>query len=571
MDVQMSHPDGVDPLIGKIFDERYRIEEPLGEGGIGRVYKARHATLGKLVALKVLLTRYESIPVLKQRFQREAEALAALSHPNIVTVTDYGVAEGHHPYIVMELLEGQDLNRILETGEPLEPKRALNIVRQMLRALAYAHSQGLVHRDLKPHNVFVRSLGAGDDHVEVLDFGLARFVNDAYKDAPKLTAQGALLGTPAYMAPEQARGEDADARADVYAAGCVLYEALTGRRVFESPDPGEILRSHLLSPPPTLKQGDPGLEVDPALEALFRRCLEKDPAARYTNAGELLEAFDGLGPEPAHRTTSRPTVSRPASGIAPTQGATAPTAAATPAARRELAETAPSVELPQRRAPLFLLAGCGALVLMGLGAGGVYFYVMQQRADDPPPPPDTVVVDPVPAPPPAPPTPTAPLGPPAAHDPFEGDAPQLLMTVYETIESRGGSAITRRQQSELTAFQSAHPDDPRPHVLFGHIHIDARPPRFELGIGEYRMAVEADARVRGDPQMLPRVLDAVRDERMSAEASDFLVETWGEEALPVVQAELRERMPEAERARVERLVPRLGGASGGEGVENPWQ
>ncbi|HJL16689.1 MAG TPA: serine/threonine-protein kinase [Sandaracinaceae bacterium LLY-WYZ-13_1] len=274
-----------DPLLGKVFDERYRIEEPLGEGGIGRVFKARHLTLGRLVALKVLLTRYESIPVLKQRFEREARALAALSHPNIVTVTDFGVSEGN-PYIVMELLEGRDLS-VLVAGEPLAPKRVFDIVRQTLRALHYAHDQGLVHRDLKPHNVFVRSLDDGTDHVEVLDFGLARFVGDAARSSPKLTRQGALIGTPAYMAPEQASGEEVDARADVYAVGCVLFEALTGRRVFETADPGEMLRAHLLSSPPTLAQADPGLEVSPSLEAFVQKALSKSPSGRFDSAKEM--------------------------------------------------------------------------------------------------------------------------------------------------------------------------------------------------------------------------------------------------------------------------------------------
>ena len=176
-----------DPLIGKVLDERYRIEEPLGQGGIGRVYKARHLILGRHVALKVLLAQYESIPVLQERFRREAEALAALSHPNIVTVTDFGVAEGM-PYLVMELLEGLDLAALI-AQEDIPPARAFAIVRQVLMALSYAHSRELVHRDLKPQNIYVRALGEGSDHVEVLDFGLARFLGDAPNRGPKLTGR----------------------------------------------------------------------------------------------------------------------------------------------------------------------------------------------------------------------------------------------------------------------------------------------------------------------------------------------------------------------------------------------
>src|SRR5690606_27185431 len=180
--------DAPDPMIGKVLDERYRIEEPLGQGGIGRVYKARHLILGRHVALKVLLAQYESIPVLQERFRREAEALAALSHPNIVTVTDFGVFEAM-PYLAMELLEGEDLARLIDR-EIIEPKRAFGILRQVLRALAYAHSRELVHRDLKPHNIWVCVLGDGTDHVEVLDFGLARFLGDSANRGPKLTKAG---------------------------------------------------------------------------------------------------------------------------------------------------------------------------------------------------------------------------------------------------------------------------------------------------------------------------------------------------------------------------------------------
>ncbi len=553
MDVVNSHPDGVDPLIGQILDERYRIEALLGEGGIGRVYKARHATLGKLVALKVLLTRYENIPVLKQRFQREAEALAALSHPNIVTVTDYGVS-GTMAYIVMELLEGEDLNTILDRGESLPPRQALSIVRQMLRALAYAHEQGLVHRDLKPHNVFVRSLGGGDVHVEVLDFGLARFVTDAYKDAPKLTAQGALLGTPAYMAPEQARGEEADARADVYAAGCVLFEALTGRRVFEARDPGEILRSHLLSPPPKLTQADPGLEVTPELEALVARALEKAKEARFADAGAMLEALNALGEEPARRVDARPTAPRPMSGVAPTQAPrTAATAIASPSARQRASGGADDVVIPQRRTPMLLAAGCGAILLMGVGAGAVY-YVAGPPSEDPAPPPPPA--QPEIPPPPAPTHPAEPTAP-AAVDPFsQEDVPQLLQDIYEVIESRGGGAVTRRQQSSLTSFQADNPGDPRPHVLLGHIHVDGG--RYELGLREYEAAVDRDARVRGDPLMLPRALRLARQEATAEAAAAFVTETWGPDARGALEAALEERMPRAERERLEALAGALG-------------
>ncbi|MBZ0120663.1 MAG: serine/threonine protein kinase, partial [Sandaracinaceae bacterium] len=186
-----------DPFIGRVLNERYRIEGPLGEGGIGRVYRARHLTVGNHVALKVLQAQYENLQVLRDRFSREVEALARLKHPNIVTVQDYGV-DNDVPYLVMELLDGTDLSRLI-AKDVIEPRRVLDIFKQILRALAYAHEQGLVHRDLKPQNVFVRPVGGGAEHVEVLDFGLARFMDDEQKGRAKLTRTGALIGTPAYM------------------------------------------------------------------------------------------------------------------------------------------------------------------------------------------------------------------------------------------------------------------------------------------------------------------------------------------------------------------------------------
>src|SRR5687768_5160770 len=162
-----------DLKVGHVVAERYRIEALLGEGGVGRVYRARHTALGRSVAIKLLLTEHEGSEVLRERFRREAEALAALSHPHIVAVTDFGV-DGEMPYLVMELLEGTSLAEMLQEDR-LEPSSAIGIVRQVLLALGYAHARGVIHRDLKPHNIFVRRLDDGSAHVTVLDFGLARF------------------------------------------------------------------------------------------------------------------------------------------------------------------------------------------------------------------------------------------------------------------------------------------------------------------------------------------------------------------------------------------------------------
>ncbi|MEM1417489.1 MAG: serine/threonine-protein kinase, partial [Myxococcota bacterium] len=189
-------------LIGEVLGERYRVDALLGEGGIGRVYRATHLKLDRPVAVKVLLEEHRELALQRQRFEREVRTLARLRHPNIVTVVDFGVAEGL-PYLVMELVEGEDLDALLEGGGPFAPERAFEVLRQVLKSLAYAHEKGIVHRDLKPSNVLLTSLPDGSEHVEVLDFGLAKFIDPVEEAAsPKLTRAGCIVGSPAYMAPE---------------------------------------------------------------------------------------------------------------------------------------------------------------------------------------------------------------------------------------------------------------------------------------------------------------------------------------------------------------------------------
>jgi hypothetical protein len=370
-----SSQSGEDPLLGRTIADRYQIERPLGEGGIGKVYRAVDTRLGRQVALKVLLTKYEQEPVLRQRFDREAAALSRLSHPNIVTVTDYGVSEEGVPFLAMELLEGVDLHGLIK-GAIIPPQRGLAIMRQVLRALAYAHGQNLVHRDLKPHNVFVRDLGDGTDHVTVLDFGLARFTD--YGGA-KLTKVGALLGTPAYMAPEQARGtSDVDATADVYAVGVVLFEVLTGRRPFDSPNPGDVLRGHLQEPPPRLSVADTGLEASPALQQLLDRAMAKAPGDRFPSAVAMVEALEALPPDAARRVGPRVDMAGPTLGAPPvarTRGgdATAPPMMAT-------TDAANLFDRPSPRRPrslLWLALALGVIVFI-LVAGVVGFALTWQ-------------------------------------------------------------------------------------------------------------------------------------------------------------------------------------------------
>jgi serine/threonine-protein kinase len=285
-------------LVGRIVDARYRIDGKLGEGGIGVVYRAEHLALGRAVAIKVLLDELAAMPDQRARFVREAKALSALSHPHVVPINDFGIADGM-PYLVMELLEGRTLEQLLAAEGPLEPARALDIFRQMLRGLAFAHSRGIAHRDLKPGNVFLQSLPDHADHVRLLDFGLAKFFDvEGSRTDETLTKAGIVFGTPAYMAPEQATGEAADARADVYGAGVMLFELLTNRRPFQAASRADLLRAHLVTSPPRPEALRPGLALAPELSALLDRALAKDPGARFPDAGALLAALDAVPAPP---------------------------------------------------------------------------------------------------------------------------------------------------------------------------------------------------------------------------------------------------------------------------------
>ncbi len=269
----------------------YRILAALGSGGMGEVYRALDARLNREVAVKVLPAALVQDPDRLRRFEQEARAVAALSHPNILAVFDVGTHEGQ-PYLVSELLEGQSLQERLELG-PVSPRRAAEIALQVAQGLAAAHAGGIVHRDLKPGNVFVTR----DEHVKILDFGLAKPATALAGAAgmtvsTPMTSPGTILGTVGYMAPEQVRGEQTDVRTDIFSFGVVLYEMLSGRAPFRRDSAPETLTAILREEPPELGTSVDGLP--PALDRIVRRCLEKDPARRFQSASDLAFAIQGL-------------------------------------------------------------------------------------------------------------------------------------------------------------------------------------------------------------------------------------------------------------------------------------
>ena len=272
----------------------YQILTPLGAGGMGEVYRARDTRLGRDVAIKVIPAELARDPERIKRFEQEARAAGALNHPGVCTILDLGTHEGS-PFVVMELLEGESLRSRLEAG-PIPARKAIEYAAQAARGLAAAHEKGIVHRDLKPENLFLTK----DGRVKVLDFGLAKLTRPEVL-APAggkpisilATETGAILGTVGYMAPEQVRGQEADARSDLFALGAILYELLTGRRAFHGASYVETLHAILNEEPAPLAAS--GREIPPGLEPLVRRCLEKNPVERFQSASDLAFALEAVG------------------------------------------------------------------------------------------------------------------------------------------------------------------------------------------------------------------------------------------------------------------------------------
>src|SRR5262245_2105488 len=263
-----------DTLINRTFDKRYVIRRKLGSGGMADVYLAEDQELGRRVALKLLNDRHAADDQFVERFRREAQSAAGLSHPNIVSIFDRGRAEGTY-YIAMEFLEGRTLKELLIRNGPTPIPIAIDYARQILSALSFAHRNGIIHRDIKPHNIVVGS----DGRLKVTDFGIAR------SGASQMTEAGSIVGTAQYLSPEQARGARVDPRSDIYSLGIVLYEMLTGHVPFTGDTAVEIAMKHLSEVPEPPSKLRPDVPHD--LDAVVMRALAKDPEQRYGSAEEM--------------------------------------------------------------------------------------------------------------------------------------------------------------------------------------------------------------------------------------------------------------------------------------------
>lgn len=274
---------------GRIIDGRYKLLEKLGEGGMGTVFKVEHVRMGKILALKLLRPDLALDKKIKNRFIQEARLVSRLSHPNTIQVFDFGELDDASLYIAMEYLPGRDLAWVLRSKGTLSQEKTISIGAQVLSSLAEAHDNNIIHRDIKPANVMLVQQKDRGDWVKVLDFGIAK-LNDS-ESRKLITGAADLLGTPQYMSPEQAKGEELDSRSDLYSLGAMLFELVTGRGVFEGPTPISIVTKHMTESPPRFSDICPDRKLSAAFERAILRSLEKDRAKRFNSAAEMRAAL----------------------------------------------------------------------------------------------------------------------------------------------------------------------------------------------------------------------------------------------------------------------------------------
>jgi beta-lactam-binding protein with PASTA domain/predicted Ser/Thr protein kinase len=351
-----------DTLINMLFDGRYRIVRKLGSGGMADVYLAEDEELGRRIAIKILNDRHANDESFVERFRREAKNAAGLSHPNIVSIYDRGEAEGTY-YIAMEYLDGRSLKELVVARGPLPIPDAIDATRQVLAALRFAHRKGVVHRDIKPHNV----MADADGRLKVTDFGIAR------AGVSQMTEAGSIIGTAQYLSPEQARGAPVDQRSDLYAVGVVLYEMLTGTTPFSGESPVEIAMKHLSDPPrpPSVERPD----IPPDLDMVVLRALAKDPDDRFQTAEEMDAELERVSRGAGVTTETADAATAVLSGA---ELAAAPTAIVPP--RRPPAAARPGyryAEPPPRRRPVWPWLLALLLVVLAAVAGWYAFGQIQ--------------------------------------------------------------------------------------------------------------------------------------------------------------------------------------------------
>ncbi|MEM1418527.1 MAG: serine/threonine-protein kinase [Myxococcota bacterium] len=354
-----------DPLVGVDLD-KYKVLRRIGEGGMGLVYEAVHTVIKKRVAIKVLRQDFSSRPEVVERFKQEAISASRIGHANIVDISDFGTTPDGSSYFVMEFLAGEDLANLISREGTLDMRRAVHILKQCCRALGAAHAKGIVHRDMKPENIFLTEGDDGRDFVKIVDFGIAKMSEVDGDGTPgrKLTKTGMIFGTPEYMSPEQAKGAELDHRVDIYAMGVILYECMTGVVPFVGESFMGILTQHMFEEPPPLKEANPAVRISPELEVVCTKALSKDPDKRFQTMDDLAVALE----EAAMGRVSEKTL----------MGFGEPVKASGKAARRAAPSPADELGFEEDSSGKAPLIAAGALLLLLLGAGGTFLIAKSQ-------------------------------------------------------------------------------------------------------------------------------------------------------------------------------------------------
>ena len=353
-----------DPFIGRdVLNGQFQILQKIGSGGMGSVYKALQPAMNRMVAIKILHPKLASRKDLVSRFRREARAMSHLTHPNTVKVYLYGELEDGSLYIVMEYLEGKNLNQTVRSEGPMTIERGLPILIQACNALDEAHRAGIIHRDLKPENIFVTSQGGMKDFAKVLDFGLAKVTEREMRPGSIiLTQEGMVFGTPEFMSPEQAQGKSLTPGSDIYSLAVILYEVLTGKLPFDAKNPMEFIQLHVTTKPKPINERVPGKTFPPLLWTVLSKALEKKSDDRYQSAAEFAHALQAVLAGATEVPPFQDGAARPA---LPSQGNMP-----TPLAQQAIAlPPAGAILAPARSSPLPRQAQRGATPPIGLLIG----------------------------------------------------------------------------------------------------------------------------------------------------------------------------------------------------------
>lgn len=370
-------------LEGKVIANTYHLDKEIGSGGMGKVYRARHLRMERVVAIKVLNSELAQDPNSVKRFQQEAQAASHLSHPNIIVVHDFGLTEEQIPYIVMEYLEGFSWQDLIRGQGNIDPVRLYRYFWQAAAALDHAHNKGILHRDLKPSNIFVMDTEAEPDFVKVLDFGLAKLMPWSGKESQHLTKTGEVFGSPIYMSPEQCMGKKLERYSDIYSMGITLYEALVGKPPFKGANTIQTATKHMSEPPPPMSYFRPDLKIPPQLESVILRSLRKDPLERYETMADFKDAYEfaiaGLEEGELALHAAGTTVSLNTVPAAPPE-VQAGSSGIRPQSRiMQSLDSSVAAVPPQEGISKKMIAGIvGGLVLVGVAAGGAA-YLLQPR------------------------------------------------------------------------------------------------------------------------------------------------------------------------------------------------